>query len=123
MALPAVIQRLRTATNYTVTRNEKPSNVLGRLVAGAQSNFDIVAVIQPFSQRDRFTYQTALEGVAHNEDPRIVYSEEKLIALSPTNSSDQVTIDGELWSAFHSERWDYRGSVYFKTIITRDEKL
>ncbi len=122
MALPAVIQRLQTDT-YTITRNATPTNVQGRLVPGAQSFFDIIAVIQPFSQRDRYTYQTALDGVAHNEEPRIVYSEERLIAISPTNSSDQVTIDGELWSVFHSERWDYRGDTYFKTFITRDEKL
>ena len=123
MALPAVIQRLKTASTYAVTRNAKPTNVLGRLVPSAQSNFDIIAVIQPFSSRDRYKYQTALDGVAHSEEPRVVYSEEELIAISATNSPDQITIDAELWSVFHSERWDYRGSTHYKSFITRDAKL
>ena len=120
--LPGVIKRLGTGT-YTVSRRAAPSFVKGRPVEASPTTFTTLAVIQPLHERDRESLANTALGIQHIERMRIMYSDVELKDGSGSFDSDRVTYDGEDYTVVHLERWDYRGTSYWKAFLAKDAEL
>lgn len=119
MALPSVITRMSTGT-YAVSRLAT-SWVKGRATTGADTPFNIVAVVQPLDSRDRFTTETTGNGLFFNDTTKTIYTETVLQDGSPAiREADSITIDGDAYKVFHVEKWDYRGSTYYKAFASKE---
>lgn len=118
MSVRGSIERLANGT-YPVARQVASSyDENGRLVdAGAITNLEITAVVQPVSGDD-------LKQLAEGQMPsdrRVVFSLEELRTRTPANDPDLITIDGRAWEVVNVETWTSRGETHWKAIVARVE--
>lgn len=113
--LNGVITAFQTPGPYTVTRTAASTLLNGREVPGATSTFTIVACVQPMSGR---MLEALPEGRRTTEN-RVIYTETLLVAMTPTNAPDVVTIDSEAWEVFQVQRWQHWGATHFVAYAAR----
>lgn len=111
MSFLGALSSLSTGT-YTRTRYAAGTTTAGVYAAGAATTADIVAAVQPV----RGAELHALPEGRHADNSRVVYSETELRA-SPV--PDRVTIEGDAYEVFKSERWDAFGETYYRALVSR----
>lgn len=105
-----------TSGKYTVTRTPVATYVLGRLTSGGSpTTFLITAGIQPTNGRDL----KLLEEAGITSESRKVYTDAALLTRTPGQEPDEITIDGEQWTAHNMTRWEGFGDVIYITLVAR----
>jgi hypothetical protein len=116
MNVAALIARFATGS-YTVTRTVASTySSAGILVPGGTSQITIQACIEPTSGLD-------LEVAAASQidgETRALYTTSQLVARSPANDPDIVTIDSEPWVVFNAARWQaFDGVTVYRCLLAR----
>lgn len=117
MSLIDAITNLKTGTTYTVTRRAANSVVDGRVVAGADSTFSIVASVSPMSGKDLMSLPEAY----HTKSVHRVITETALRSqTSASGAADRVTIDGVLHTVFKLHFWEGFGEKFYEAFVVAE---
>lgn len=81
------------------------------------NGFQIQASIQPIDGRDL----TINESADRVYETRIALTEGELFTRKPGREPDEVEIDGEIWWAVNTERWQHWGTEHYETELWRGE--
>lgn len=98
--------------SFTRTRYAAGATTDGVYTPGAASTASIVACVQPV----RGAELKALPEGRHADHTRVVYSESELRAAPVP---DRLTIEGDAYEVWKTERWDAFGGTHYKAMVSR----
>lgn len=121
MSLLGVIDSLATGT-YTVTRRAKGTWANGRYTKNeTTTTFEIKAVEMPAFNMNRIIagrdYKHTDQG-QHATSIRVLYTKTELYTVRDGFDPDVVSLDGADWTVTRVEKWDHKGRVHYRVIVS-----